>query len=120
MPDSIFYKAPRCHGDGHFESAGNFIIVITSTGKKSHSTWAEMFLNKTFGRFHQHCVGFHSAWSWQVCSGCLDFMFFLLLGIGIKVGNRTGLNYWVFVVMGIFLARCMSDEWGGNEQFPLF
>lgn len=31
---AFFYKAPRCHGDGHFESAENFIIVITSTGKK--------------------------------------------------------------------------------------
>lgn len=40
-------------------------------------------------------------------------LFFLLfVGIGVKVGNRTVLNYWAFVVMGIFLARCMSDEWG--------
>lgn len=35
------------------------------------------------------------------------------VGIGVKAGNRrTILNYWAFVVMGIFLARCMSDEWG--------
>lgn len=42
------------------------------------------------------------------------------LGVGIKVGNRTGLNYWVFVVMGIFLARCMSDEWGGMNNSHYF
>lgn len=49
-----------------------------------------------------------------VCSGCLEFLVFSpFVGIGVKVGNRrTILNYWVFVVMGIFVARCMSDEWG--------
>lgn len=57
-----FSEAARCCGDGHFQNTSNFIIAFIKEGReggKKKSTWAELFLNKVFGSFHQPSLGSH-------------------------------------------------------------